>query len=253
MNKPVLHLQQGLFGEEEENPDYLPTIQKHFDVCPVDKNYWVTTPWKDYRHFRGSIQSAGKVGYHFQEFNCLNYVPHFRNLLIDPTCWFNDLGYFANQYDWEQPLFLRPVSAKKPFAGQVFKSKERFLMEYEYLTVNQNFDDSLMCLAAKPTNIFKEYRLVYVNHKFISVCQYMEDGILSVKPVGLMENKLREFGAKMAANPYLLNHPDFCVDLCFIDLTMKLRLIELNSIQCSSFYSCDLDACYKALAERPQF
>lgn len=244
--KPVLHLQTDLFWEEENNPDYLSTIQKYFNVQTIDKNQI----WNNILHpvcFRGSLNMAKRYKLDYRFSDCMSWIPIFRKHILSPrNTFFNDLGYFANYSSaFDFPKYIRPADGFKSFAGQVFPSKEKFMEEYNYLTKNLNFSDDLMCVTAPIKKIDREWRTVFVDNKFVDGCLYMQ-GHDFVE----VENKIPEYVVKFASDiartDYFLNIYDFVIDIC--ESNGSLFLLEINSFNSSSFYGCNLDKIYSAWA-----
>lgn len=243
MNKPTLHLQKNLFWEEDDNPEYIPTIEKYFNIIEVDSSD-LLKPNRIVQFFRGSLAMSRKFYSNFDYANCLNWVPIFRDYILDKRSYFNDLKYFSNYAFY--PIFIRPVDGYKTFAGQVFANHERFLVEYRYLKQNKNIEDHLMCLASLVKTVSKEWRTVYIDNEYVDGCLYMQgNGYVEVEKS--IPDKVIELSKKIAEHEYFLNVPNFVIDICESD--GNIHLLEINSFECSSFYGMDLDKIYKKLAE----
>jgi hypothetical protein len=238
--QPILHLQPNLFWEEEDNPGYLDTIRKYFDVQLIEHLHITDFP----QHARLSLNLAKRAKFDYRFTNCMSWIPIFRSYILSPKyTFFQDMGYFKNYHStFDYPLYLRPADGYKSFAGQVFPSKEKFVEEYTYLTKNLNFDDSLMCVSSPVKTIDKEWRTVWINNKFVDGCQYM-DGQSFVEVSTDIPNQVVELASKIANTDYFINIPNFVIDICQSD--GKLFLLEINSFESSSFYGCDLDKIYK--------
>lgn len=238
--QPILHLQLDLFWEEENNPGYLDTIKKYFEVRLIENLMMTDIP----QNTRCSLNMAKKFKLDYRFTNCLSWIPIFREYILSPRyTFFQDLGYFKNYHSaFDYPLYLRPADGYKSFAGQVFPSKEKFVEEYNYLTKNLNFSNELMCVTSPVKKIDKEWRMVWIDNKFVDGCQYM-DGQSFVEVSTDIPNQVVELTSKIANNDYFINIPNFVIDICQSD--GKLYLLEINSFESSSFYICDLDKIYK--------
>jgi hypothetical protein len=247
MRKPTLHLQKNLFWEEENNPEYLSTIQKYFTTVILDSSDLLKK--KMIVHFfRGSLAMSRRFCYNFDYTNCLNWVPVFRDYILDQHSYFNELGYY-DKYGNVFPLFLRPVDGYKTFAGQVFKNYNQFRDEYRYLKQNKNVEDSLMCMESKVFEISREWRTVYIGNEYVDGGLYMQgNGIVEVEKS--IPDEVVALSKQIAEHEYFLNVPNFVIDIC--ESSGILRLLEINSFECSSFYGMDLNKIYKKLAENSE-
>ncbi len=245
--KPILYLETDLFHEEEIDKDYISTISRFFNIKPISFYSLLYDKPKNAQFLRSSLQVAQQLGYKFEFSNCLNWLPIFRQNCANSDAYFNDIKYFV-EGNAAFPLYLRPAHGLKAFAGQVFETQERLKTEYNHVTKNLNYTDNLICLAAKTKIVQYEWRLVFVNGKYISGSQYMKNGKLSI---GRISDSVIEFAQKIAANPYFQNIFNFVLDICSIH--GYLKLLEINSFECSSFYGADLAEIYKAYAESADF
>lgn len=248
--KPLLHLQQNLFWEEENNSNYIDIIKQYFDILPVSTNVWQLDKLAIH-NFRGSLNIAQFLKRDYKFADCRNWIPIFRKYVLSPHhTYFNDIGYFANYYSaFEFPLYLRPADPYKSFAGQVFQSKEKLLEEYNYLTKNLNFDNSLMCVSSPIKKIDREWRTVFIDQKYVSGCLYMQ-GKDYVEVSTEIPYYVIEFAQKISSDDYFTNVRNFVIDIC--QSNGSLYLLEINSFESSSFYGCDLDKIYSTWAKQIQ-
>lgn len=239
MKKPNLYLQNNLFWEEEDNPEYLDIIKKSFDVQVLTPEFY-TTDFRNFnpRFFRGSLGYARRLKRNYEFTNCLSWIPEFREFILDPNSWFTDMGYLAKR-NHPNYFFARPVDGFKTFAGQVF-NQEQFKTEYNFLKQNKNIPDSLICMVSAPKAIGNEWRTVFINNQYVDGCQYLPTVEKNIP------DKVRDFAIMLSKNPFFLNKFDFVIDIC--EHYDDIYLLEINSFECSSFYAMDLDKIYSTWA-----
>ena len=121
--KPLLYLEKDVFYDE--TIDYT----KYFNVKEID-NHNLLPKYMPVGKYRGSLNLSKRLYWINHKFsNALNWVPHLRELMINPsTIYFNDLGFIRNHLsDDAFPLFIRPEKGDKSFAGSVFPTKDKFI------------------------------------------------------------------------------------------------------------------------------
>jgi len=128
-----------------------------------------------------------------------------------------------------KPLFLRPNSGWKPFAGQIIKNVEQ-LNKFECA-------DSTICAMAARQYIETEYRFVVVGRTVVSGSQYQPDEAIGKPEAYFFAQKVVD---AIAEPPDLV----YTVDVCQLD-DGTWRAIELNSFSCSGLYQCEIEkVCY---------
>jgi hypothetical protein len=146
---------------------------------------------------------------------------------------------YFDGYEWEdvldsfqhhEKLWIRSASGNKNFTGGVFTRGE-FMNEVEYL--KQINSDDIVFVVAYPKTIYREYRFVFVGGKVISSSLYMENG--NPKQGEHASDDLTKFAQKWFDSQCLL--PKHVV----VDITDDQKIIEINNIFTSGWYSCDLE------------
>jgi transcription elongation factor Elf1 len=245
--KHKILIQNGVFSEDDENLRNSSIVaSRYFDVIECDSIldvYKINT--NDVDIYRGSLALGAIFNrHHFIKndfFNCRKWVPELKKFYINKNYNFVDM---ERCLDLDFPIFIRPCSGNKSFSGQLFTSKEHFNVEYIYTTVNRNISKYDLCLYAKPKNIKEEYRCVFVNNRIVSACGYLKNGErndFACPKAGI------NLAIEISKSSYF-NIPNFVIDICK-DNDDNYFLLEINSINNSSFYSCDLDAIYEELSE----
>lgn len=247
-----LLFQRDIFHENDD--EQINIIKKYFHVHEIDKDH-LTEYDSEGQHFsyRSSIAVAKKNKV-FEKFtNALNWAGKLRHEMVSPSFRFQTLDYIIN--DWEDELdedyyetevvnsrrFIRPVSGDKVFAGNVFSMKA-FQNEIDFL-MQKNVDPSILCMVSFPVPIQKEYRLIFIDDKYVSGSQYMDCGELAVSPD--VPQEVIDYAVKIHKNYTLPPWTVLDVGIVY----RKPKVIELNQIETSSFYAADLDKIYKAWAD----
>lgn len=243
-----LLFQPNIFNEDDTK--HLDILKKYFHVIQIGEIH--KTEYYSEGQFcvyRCSIENA-KRNKVFEKFtNCLDWAGRLRNEMVTPHFYFQTLDFILEDWDSDveeydstnKRLFVRPVSGDKLFAGNVYSYKS-LKNEFDFLA-QKNADKHTLCLVSIPVSIKEEYRMIFIDGKYISGSQYMMRGELCVNPE--VPDNVIEY-AKNVHKKY--NLPPWVV----IDVGMVYgnpSIIELNQIETSSFYAADLDKIYKAWAD----
>jgi len=248
--KMKILVENDVFFEDEIHPkNTLNIASNYFDVIGVDSvldvDKHINQPICFYR---GSF-AVGALLYQAHRnafcgsasfFNCLNWVAPLKQFYINKK---------YNIIDMESclgltfPTFIRPCGGNKAFSGQLFTSKNHYETEYKFTTVNRNVSKDTLCLYAKPKKILEEYRCVFVDHNLVATCGYLENG---ERKDFQTPQKAIDLAIEISKSAYF-NIPNFVIDVCLSE-DEQYFLLEINSINNASFYSCDLHSIYKALA-----
>lgn len=131
MNKLLFQIEH-VFNNQEDERAIAAQYFEVFSSLSDFKNERIFGETK-YKVCRGSCdfakivkEAGGPSNYPFDFANCLNFMPHFREHLINPDIIFSDLRHFEN---FAFPAFIRPASPLKQFAGQVFPSLSKYKEE----------------------------------------------------------------------------------------------------------------------------
>lgn len=197
------------------------------------------------------------------EYNIINYISNskieFDNVIFH-AMFFSSLDESLNKFaftkinnlnkrKWslfinnavDAKIFIRPESGSKSFSGFLIDIIEfdKFLEEIK----SKKIGDSICCIS-KPKKILAEWRLVCTATEVVTSSLYSFQGLLSsVKGCPPM---VKEFAKKILVK--LSNPPKmFVVDICMLEGSKELKLVEFNSIRSSGFYACDRDLIVKEL------
>ncbi len=100
-----------------------------------------------------------------------------------------------------------------------------------------------------PIKIDKEYRVIVSNDKFITASAYRVNGKLNYINSDNNEN-LKEFVEKVTKVNYPEIHPVFVLDVA--ETQEGLKVLEVGSVNCAGFYSCDLKQIVKVISNEAE-
>ena len=195
--------------------------------------------------FYGSLEMAAKLKRQtnwlglfcdLEKFKCTTYYPELSEFCLNfpysilPLGDFDRLrNYLFNSLGVSNSLFIRPNNGFKQFTGGVIDEKESL----EHFLCGSHFFKNDLVLVAKPTKIWREWRLVACNKKIITASQYQKYGLLE-KEMGCPPEVL-ELGNRIA-NKW---QPEQAFIIDIAETHDGYYLLELNSFSCSGLYECE--------------
>lgn len=144
-------------------------------------------------------------------------------------------------------LWIRSESGAKLFSGGVY-TKEQFDIEHEYLQQNRKLDDWLV--IARPKELRREWRLFIVNNKIVTHSQYMRLGEIEILPPNKTPKEVIKFGTNWAKQWGHNWGGAFVLDVCELleeNRFPELKVVEINSINTSGAYACDMKKLIRAI------
>lgn len=141
-------------------------------------------------------------------------------------------------------FFARPEIDDKLFSGQVFQQYDLALTAKKMIDADETlrYRRLFVGLVDQPEY---EYRLFVVSGKVVTASKYRVDGF--VYPTNGCPNDVKEFAEKFYTRQRL---PSACViDIGTRSIDNKIGVIEVNSINNSGFYDCDLRKLVDSLDE----
>ena len=139
------------------------------------------------------------------------------------------------------PIFFRPSSSLKLFAGSVMTAKNADELIETISDVAIVHPDELVCIS-EYKDIWAEWRFFVVDGDVISGSQYKESGRLDIRPAS------RDIC--MVAQAFTRKWMPS--NTCVIDLALTtdgIKVIEFNSVNASGFYDTDAEKVLVALRE----
>jgi hypothetical protein len=155
------------------------------------------------------------------------------NMLNDDAVLYNSYHVLA-AFHFHEKLWIRCAGGNKIFTGGVF-SREEFERELDYMK-QTNCDDTTFVIAS-PKKINKEYRCIFVDGRIVGDSLYMVDGVPCQNEhasKSLLESTQRWYDSQC----FLPKH-------VVVDVTDSGKIIEINSLLTSGWYSAD---CEKVIA-----
>lgn len=167
------------------------------------------------------------------------------NRFDDMVQMYDDLHASFSDFQYENHFF-RPCGDSKHFAGMVKSSKEFSEWGHKVLELEEesSIQPDLMILSSPIKQILREYRFFIVDGQVITGSQYKEGSRVVGKEC--KESFVIKFARKMA--------DIWCPDKAFVlDVAMvpsgELKVIEINSMNSSGFYDCDMAKVVNAIEE----
>jgi hypothetical protein len=178
---------------------------------------------------------SGKIFYDPEIFDVRAWQAWFGDSLLNID---SNIINFKNLNFSEGYRFVRPVVDLKLFNARVVCHHElREFKENIMNSRNRDLNNELIAISS-PKNIIREYRLFFVEGEYITSSMYKTGSRVFSK--SFVEEELIEFSKMHVKNiPIEKIRKTFSFDVCFVE-DFKMKIIELNCINCSGFYNCDV-------------
>jgi len=240
MTKPLLIWQPNIFPDEEREIAERHFLIENFDL--LKRAYGCGSPFV----MRGAVSTASRLGHDLSRFDCRNWVPYFWKQMISEIFWWTiPEELYENNYNW--PLFIRPDSCKKLFAGQVY-SKEKWREEFNYL--KQRNSEKILAFVAKPEWIGREWRCLFVGRELVGVSDYMYEGeILDEAGQRNITEELKNYAQTIRVSDYFSPEDNLTIDIGQRS-DGSYGLVEINFLETAGWYAVDKDKVYAKLAEQ---
>ncbi len=160
-------------------------------------------------------------------------------------CSLREAVRIAHENGWGR-IFIRPVSETKAFAGQVLALSELESWTASWLLDAEMAAASLRVIVAPARRLGREWRFFVVAGQIVSVSQYAYAGRCNIM-AGAPDNVI-----KFASDILKLYQPSpaFVQDVAeVLDGEAGLHIVELNSVNSSGFYNCNVPAIVAALSD----
>lgn len=176
------------------------------------------------------------VLYTFENYKCCHYYRHFKGHLLNENYVLLPVANreSVNLLAWKR-VFVRPNAGGKMFAGFVYDFRPRKIWD-ELAYVDQ---DALM-LVAEAQQLTAEWRVFMREDKPVDCSQYA--GLPSIP------HAHRDSIIERAYELGRLFQPDDFWSMDIAETPNGLKLIEINSFNCSAMYGCDKEKLVKAYA-----
>lgn len=177
----------------------------------------------------------GVIGY--QNLNVNEYYPHFEKFLLNSDYMLMPFGSIDNNPQrfldmFAGEFFIRPVSSRKIFVGQVLNS-DNILFELSSLKQLSSVMSDTICVISSAKKFEKEFRF------FVGAGEIMSFSSYSWKD----EPYTYDAPPEMVSTVEIIANNSWTPDIAFVaDMTMYNgipKLIEFNSVSSSGMYGCD--------------
>ncbi len=164
----------------------------------------------------------------------------YRGLLLNEDAEIDEFGHLKP----EEPIFLRPCSGNKTFAGRVIDPESLQIWQNEIRSTSDRYSPltpETAVLFATPKRILQELRFFIVDRQVVTGSIYRTEG-------HSLLSRVRDGSAwTYAEQAARLWQPDraFVLDIALTSNGPKI--IEINSINSAGFYDADLEALVDAL------
>lgn len=254
MNNLKLFYQTDVFAEEVDL-DFLKDVFGREYVIPFTRqdilnsnkdlllelynstNYFIRSSCQSFKFLKRKKESRI-----VEKFDCTDWLPKMKRFALNSDYNFLDLEELQQRFDFfaDYELFVRPNSGDKVFSGNVF-TYHALKLELDHLRQRNIDPREILCMYAPLKELNKEYRLIFIDGKYVSGSQYLNGGEIDISNV-VTPNVIEFAQTIMDSNPI---YTDFCIDIVEGDNSSKI--VEFNSIHTSSFYSADMAAIYKKI------
>ena len=142
----------------------------------------------------------------------------------------------------KEPLFIKPNRGLKIFNGKLMYPNYFKELKKRVINNKMNFNENELMVVSSKKFINKEYRLFIVNNEIITACQTMEYSYLNLNE--FVPEEVFKF-AKDLINIWIPSN-NFVLDVA--KTPKGLKVVEINCINSSGPYLCDMKKVISALS-----
>jgi hypothetical protein len=184
-----------------------------------------------------ALRKGWVPGYFSDNLNYQTLLENYGSYMLNATCVVATFGKLEKQWD---VFHLRPVLDTKSFAGTVMDWDEFAEWREKVIAICEE-ENSLTTLTAKDqvvmspiTEIHAEYRFYVVDGKVITGSMYKQGSRVHYSSV--VDDRITKFAQEMVT----LWSPNRAFALDIAETPTGLKVIEINAINSSGFYACDM-------------
>lgn len=168
-----------------------------------------------------------------------------------------------------EDAFVRPIEDSKVFSGGVFTKEDFYTWKRKVVVLEEDFGNSLtkntLVQVCNPKTILAEYRFWVVMNHDTGVSEIVCASLYKMgRTVMYKEVTRNEFGHLFEFVEARINewspHLAFVIDVCEVpnlmnirypgsDLQHELKIVEINTLNSSGFYACNIPKLVMALEE----
>ncbi len=192
------------------------------------KGMWIPTVWAN-----------------SENFSCRTYLARWTRHVLQQDYVIIPFGEFASKaaellerHGVNRSVFVRPDENLKHFEAKV-------ILESEFESfLRQSIADETRVLVARPRALVCEWRFVIWRGAVVTGSRYSQERQLSLGPA---EPEARQAAEIVARDPWQ-PEPIYVLDIGKTDQG-EYRVVEINSINCSGLYACDLEKVVAAMSQ----
>lgn len=244
MTKPLLIWQPDIFPDKEKE-----IAQKYFSVryFDVDTKMWLDNTRNPFA-MRGAVATATRLGHNLDRFDTRKWIPYLADYMISKKLWWDAPKRISEYPNHWFPLFIRPDSCKKLFAGQVY-SYDKWLEEFNFL--KQRNGEKILAFCANSEKIGREWRCLFVGQQCVGISAYMQNGEILEPPLKYYnpDDNLILLAHEIRNNDYFSPEDNVTIDIGQRE-DGSYGLVEINFLETSGWYAIDTEPVYAALAKQ---
>lgn len=194
--------------------------------------------------------SAKKFGwipgvFDLEPFNFEVQREHWGNHMLNHdsvVCRFEDANFD------DELMFIRPIEDSKVFAGKVFGKDEFYTWKRKVCVLEEDYGTSLskntLIQLSKPKKIYSEHRFWVVKGKVVTSSTYKLGHTVIYQSLP-DDNMFQKYAEQRIAE--WQPHDAFVIDVA--DTADGLKVVEINTLNSSGFYACDIQKLVMALED----
>lgn len=243
MTKPLLIWQSDIFPDKERE-----IASKYFSIEEYDgiSKYFPNEIGGPFA-MRGAVATATRLGLNIDRFNCQKWVPWLSEHMISKNFWWDIPERIQNISSVVWPIFIRPDSCKKLFAGQVY-TYGKWAEEFNFL--KQRNGEKILAFCANSEWIGREWRCLFVGQELVGISDYMYEGEILDNPARTnITEGLKSLARQIRNNDYFSPEDNVTIDIGQRE-DGSYGLVEINFLETSGWYACDPEPVYASLAKQ---
>ena len=183
-------------------------------------------------------------------FNMKIHDQHWKEFMLNYNSVFTTFGKAHNFWDCvvddkEEQFFIRPVKDDKTFAGHLITYEQLRIWQKKVIKLKDTYtslDENTEILISPVEEIYKEYRFFIVDKEIATYSLY-KLGDRVVARNDFIDEDLKQFVISRIEE----YAPDRAFVIDIADTPNGYKIIEVNCINSSGFYACDINAMVEAL------
>lgn len=199
---------------------------------------------------KNKLPTNANIFYDCDKFDANHYVKWLKRHLLNTNAQYIKWGKIKNLIV-DRPVFVKPSSDIKYFAGRVLepsksRTVEQQILDHQY--IDSDITDNIICMWTTDIidHIQNEYRVVVIDNKIWDICQYREnDQTIHRKIHDDTANYI--MGYVECIQQIYSPHKHYVIDIARVGNTLKV--IEYNCLNCSGLYELNRGNIYSTISK----